>query len=144
MGTIQVLLCIARYLLFPLRSERLVSRDLESSLLRPFSSNSLTTRRHLGAGCPLMIYCQNAIPNRGTVVGTFSFLLFFFLLLRATPKACGSSQARGRIKAAAAGLHHSHSNTGSELHLHPTPQLMVMLDPLTQARDGSRILVDTS
>ena len=44
--------------------------------------------------------------------GTPSF--FFFLLFRAASAAFGSSQARGRIQAAAAGLHHSHSNVGSE------------------------------
>ena len=39
-----------------------------------------------------------------------------------TPAAYGSFQARGQIRAAAAGLHHSHghSNTKSELHLQPT------------------------
>ena len=37
------------------------------------------------------------------------------LLFRATPSACGRSQARGRMGAVAAGLRHSHSNTGSEL-----------------------------
>ena len=44
--------------------------------------------------------------------------------------AYGGSQARGRIgaAAAAAGLHHSHSDTGSELHLPPTPQLTASLD----------------
>ena len=41
----------------------------------------------------------------------------FFLLFRATPKACGGSQARGRIGATAAGLCHGHNNTGSEPHL---------------------------
>ena len=44
-----------------------------------------------------------------------SFYLFF--LFRATPVTYGSSQVRGRIGAAAAGLHHSHSNVGSELYL---------------------------
>ena len=39
------------------------------------------------------------------------------------------SQARGLIRAAAAGLHHSHSNTGSELCLWPTPQLTATPDP---------------
>ena len=43
--------------------------------------------------------------------------------------AYGGSQARGRIGAAAAGLHHSHSNLGSELCLRLTPQLMAMPDP---------------
>ena len=33
------------------------------------------------------------------------------------PVGYGSSWAKGGIRAAAAGLYHSHSNTGSELHL---------------------------
>ena len=49
--------------------------------------------------------------------------------LRAPPVAYGSSQARDRIRAAVARLHHSHSNTGSELRLWPAPQLTAMLDP---------------
>ena len=40
-----------------------------------------------------------------------------FFLNRAALAAYGSSQARGRIGAAAASLHHSHSNTRSELQL---------------------------
>jgi len=43
--------------------------------------------------------------------------------------AYGSSQAKGRIRAAGAGLHHSYSNTRSELHLPPTPQLAATLEP---------------
>ena len=42
----------------------------------------------------------------------FQHLLFFFFFLsfsRATPTAYGGSQARGLIRAVAAGLHHSHS-----------------------------------
>ena len=42
-----------------------------------------------------------------------------------------SSQARGQNRATAAGLHHSHSDTGSELPLRPTPQLTATLDPKT-------------
>ena len=71
------------------------------------------------------------------------FLLFFFLfgLFRATPMACRSSQARGRIRAVAASLHHSHSNAGW-----PTPQLMAMriFNPLGKARDQTHIFMDTS
>ena len=53
------------------------------------------------------------------------FLLFLsFFLFRAAPTAYGSSQAKGPIRAVAAGLHHSHSHTGPELHLQPTPWLM--------------------
>ena len=43
--------------------------------------------------------------------------------------ACGSSQARGQIRATAAGLYHSHSNVGSGLHLQPTRQLTATPDP---------------
>ena len=39
-----------------------------------------------------------------------------------------SSQAMDQIKAALAGLHHSHSNTGSKPNLQPTPQLTETLD----------------
>ena len=42
--------------------------------------------------------------------------LFIYLLFRATPTAYGGSQARDQIKAAAARLHHSHSNTRSLTH----------------------------
>ena len=40
-----------------------------------------------------------------------------------------SSQARGRIGAAAAGLCHSHSNARSVPHLQPIPQLTATPDP---------------
>ena len=57
----------------------------------------------------------------GTVSFFLSFFFFFvFCLLsffRAAPVAYGCFQARGPIGAAAASLHHSHSNSGSELHL---------------------------
>ena len=59
----------------------------------------------------------------------WGFLFVCFLLFRAAAEAYGGSQARGLIEATAAGLHHSHSNVGSELHLPSTPQLMAMPDP---------------
>ena len=66
------------------------------------------------------------------------FVRFCFLLLRTTPTAYGSSQARDGIGATAAGLHHSHGNAGSEPHLRPTPQLMATLDPrATERGQGS-------
>ena len=55
--------------------------------------------------------------------------IFFFFFFRAASAAYGSSQARSQIRAAAAGLQHSHSNARPELHLQPTPQLMPTLDP---------------
>ena len=56
-----------------------------------------------------------------------------------------ASQARGGIGAVAAGLHHSHSNARSELHLQPIPQLTTTLDPnpLSEARDQTSVLMDT-
>ena len=56
-------------------------------------------------------YCGAQIfPN----LNFFFFFFFFFCIFRAAPAAYGGSQARGQIRAAAAGLHHSHSNAGSE------------------------------
>ena len=55
----------------------------------------------------------------------FSFFIFF--LIKAVLVACGSFWARDRIGTTVAGLYHS--NTGSELHLQPKPQLMETLDP---------------
>ena len=60
--------------------------------------------------------------------GRASFVFSFFGLFRVVPMACGGSQASGQIRAVATGLHHSHSNAGSEPHLRPTPQLMAMPD----------------
>ena len=60
------------------------------------------------------------------------FFFFFFVFLPfswATPIAHGGSQARGVIGTVAAGIRQSHSNTGSKLHLQPTPQLTAMPDP---------------
>ena len=53
----------------------------------------------------------------------------FFFPPRAALMAYVDSQARGGIGAVAVGLHHSHSNAGSEWHLRPTPQLIAMPDP---------------
>ena len=60
----------------------------------------------------------------------YNFFFFgFFVFSRAEPVTYGGSQARGLVGAVAAGLHHSHSNARSELHLQPTPQLRTTLDP---------------
>ena len=56
-------------------------------------------------------------------------LLLLLLLFRATPMAYGGSQAKGLIRATAAGLQHSHSKDKSKPHLRPTPQLMATPDP---------------
>ena len=69
----------------------------------------------------------------GNIGKTFSVInhtnVFWFFFFKDAPAAYGISQARGRIKATAASLHHSYSNAGSEPCLRPTPQLMARLDP---------------
>ena len=72
--------------------------------------------------------------------------IFFFFSFMAAPATHGNSQARGLIGAAAARLHHSYSNTRSELHLRLIPQLVATLDPylLCRARDQTHILIVTS
>ena len=70
-----------------------------------------------------------------------SFLFFFvFCHFRPAPVAYGGSQARGRIRAGAASLRHSHSNTRSKPCLWPTPQLTATLDPQpTKRGQGSNL-----
>ena len=51
----------------------------------------------------------------------FVFVVVVILLFRAALAAYGISQARGRTEAAAAGLHHSHSNAISKWRLRLTP-----------------------
>ena len=63
----------------------------------------------------------------------FKRLLFFlfglFAFSRVAPMAYGGSQARDLIGAVATSLRQSHSNSGSESCLRPTPQLTATLDP---------------
>ena len=50
-----------------------------------------------------------------THICSFLFLFFSWSFFRAIPATYGGSQARGQIRAVAVDLHHSHSNTSSEL-----------------------------
>ena len=70
----------------------------------------------------------------------FNFYLFTYLLLRATPLAYGRSQVRGRFRATAASLHHSHSNMGSEPYLQSTLQLTTTSNPFPIDRSQGSIL----
>ena len=76
----------------------------------------------------------------------FFILEVTFFSPRSTPVTYGSSQARDRIRATAANLHHSHSNTRSKPRLQPTaqPRPRWILNPLSKARDGTCVLVDAS
>ena len=64
--------------------------------------------------------------HKSGIVMNIRCRLFFF---KVKPEAYGNSQARGRIRATAAGLHHSHSNSGSRPCLQPTSQLTATRDP---------------
>ena len=70
------------------------------------------------------------LPWRRHTLGGYSFLFLFvccccccfvfvFCIFRAVPHGIWRFPARGWIRAVAAGLCHSHSNVGSELHLPP-------------------------
>ena len=68
------------------------------------------------------------------------FLVFFFF--RAAPVVYRASPSQGKIRAIATGLHHSHSNTRSKLHLQRGNTGSFNL--LSGARGQTRILMDTS
>ena len=78
----------------------------------------------------------------------YLFIYLFIAISWAAPVAYGSSQARGQIRAIAAGLCHSHSHVGSELqsatYLHHSSWQHGILNTLSEARDRTRILKDTS
>ena len=68
---------------------------------------------------------EKDLPFRVTV------RIFFFFLFRAAPTAYGSSQARRQIGAKVAGLHHS-------------SQHRQILNPVSEARDQTHVLMDAS
>ena len=74
---------------------------------------------------------HSLVTSSHNVQRTISFFFFFglFAFSRAAPASYGGSQARGLSRAAATGLHQSHSNSGSEPRLRPTPQLTATPDP---------------
>ena len=72
---------------------------------------------------------KNLFPQGLSILFFFVCVCLFFAFSRAASAAYGDSQVRGGIGAVAASLRQSHSNTGSELHLQPTPQLTATLDP---------------
>ena len=77
-------------------------------------------------GCIVaLIYTCTLFANKFQLIEIF---FFTFLLFRATPAAYGHPQAKGPIRATAAGLCQSHSNARSELLLRPMPQLTATLD----------------
>ena len=90
----------------------------------------MTAMFYMFQTCFLMIILLN-ISIRFLILFIYLkfIFIFIFLLFRAAPTAYGGSQTRGCIRATAAGLSHSHSNTESESRLQPTPQLTATLNP---------------
>ena len=84
--------------------------------------------------------CQNAISHH--------YALIFYLkkIFRADPVAHGGSQVRGLIGATGANLYHSHSNVGSSCvcDLHHSLWQHWILNPLSEARDRTHILMDVN
>ena len=82
--------------------------------------------------------CANShslVISKSTVCcGHISFLFkktFLFFLFRAAYTAYVSSQARGRIRSAAAGIYHSHSNSGCLTHLARPESLWIQVGFVT-------------
>ena len=77
----------------------------------------------------LDIFERLADSNFSILIVSFFFFFFSFCPFRTTSTAYGGSQASSQIGAVATGQHHRHNNTGSKVHLQPTPQLKAMSDP---------------
>ena len=71
----------------------------------------------------------------------FFFFFWSFSLFRATPAACGGSQARGLIRAVAIGHSHSHADPSPICNLHHSSQQRQILDLLREARDQTHNLM---
>ena len=71
------------------------------------------------------------------------FSLFFF---KSHTVACGSSQAKGQTGAAVASLDHSQTTQDPSFicNLHHSSQQRLILNPLSEARDRTCVLMDTS
>ena len=72
---------------------------------------------------------SNVSSNIFLATSYIQYTFFSYFLFSTAFIAYGSTQARGQIRAAAAGLYHNHSNVGSKPRLRPIPQLMLMPDP---------------
>ena len=89
-------------------------------------------------------------PRSRCEEGLFLFFVFlfcfWFCLFRAVLAVYGSPRARGRIRAASAGLHHSQATRDPSriCDLHHNSWQCWILSPLSEARDQTHILMDTS
>ena len=80
------------------------------------------------------LFCE--WQGKSSILATnYFFFFFFFLLFRASHTAHGGSQARGRIRAAAASYSHSTTDPSSFCDLHHSSWQHWTLNPLSKARD---------
>ena len=97
--------------------------------------------------CPhvIILICFKFIFLSYSCIASLIFF-FFFQLFRGAPVACGSSQARGQIRAVAGSLHHSHSNVQirAASAAYTTARDNAGSHPRSKARDKTHILMDTS
>ena len=88
----------------------------------------------------------SSLNYRSHLITSLLFLFLFFVscLFKAMPVAYGGSQAWRQIGAVAAGLHHSHRmwDLSHVCNLHPNSQQRWILNPQSQARDRTCVLMD--
>ena len=70
------------------------------------------------------------------------FILFYFIFIFRAPPAAYGISTRGWIRAVAAGLHHSHSNSRATSATYTSLWQCWIFNPLSEARDWTHILRD--
>ena len=93
-----------------------------------------------GSGAQAQVNGQQASSS------SFFFFFWSFCLSRAAPAAFGGFQARGSIRAIAAGLPHSHSKWDQSriCDLYHSSWQCLILNPLSEAGDQTGVLMDAS
>ena len=101
--------------------------DLRTLTPPPLTPGHVCFSRNPPSHSPTARFCE----NRGVSHFLFIFFILLFIYLAFWGHTCGIWRFRGwgPIGAAAADLHHSNGNSGSEPRLQPTPQLTAMPDP---------------
>ena len=120
-GHISFLLLLLKYSWFTMSCPFLLYSSVTQSYIHTHSFSYVIFHHVLSQVIGYSFLCCTA--------GLHCLPFFFFWLLRATFVTYGGSQARGPIGAVVANLRQSHSNTGSEPHRQPTPQLRATPDP---------------
>ena len=79
-----------------------------------------------------------------SLIYSFCYYYFSFSFFMAIPASYGSSQDRGQIRAAAAGLCRSHSHARSKPHLWPKPQPHLRSNPYSTPQPQQQQIWDLS